>query len=396
MMERSADRWLGLLFSFLLVMVALSQCLLTDKPTDLNNQAEEGITDLNLEMDSVPTSSELAVASPTSVLVPLVDMGVDAVVGEGDSAMIPTVAPDPLRFVFPDSAPDPVSAWRPPLYPVPWVPTPHDHFYFSRPIAADEVNWPLADYRYGGVFFEDQVHTGVDFPAAKSTPVLAAGDGRVIWAGWGLYRGVVGDTSDPYGKAVMIQHDFGFQGLRLYTVYGHLDQVDVARGAHVIVGDRIGVVGDTGFVTGPHLHFEVRVGESNFFRTYNPELWLVPPQGWGVAVARVMDTVGYAYAEENLRIESIDTGRVWRAIPYAEGAVNSDPFYNENMVISDLPAGWYLVRISYGGIYYEQDFEIYPGRVTFFSFKGRNGFSLQPPPDQGDTFDPTGGAVDIP
>ncbi|MDD2695676.1 MAG: hypothetical protein PHD58_07120, partial [Anaerolineales bacterium] len=45
----------------------------------------------------------------------------------------------PLRFVFPTQAPEAVSAWRPPLYPIPWAPTPFDHFFFSRPIAADEI-----------------------------------------------------------------------------------------------------------------------------------------------------------------------------------------------------------------------------------------------------------------
>ena len=48
------------------------------------------------------------------------------------------------------------------------------------------------------------------------------------------------------------------------------------------------------------------------------------------------------------------------------GAVNSDPYYQENMVISDLPAGLYDVTISYAAVYYYLTFEIYPGRVTYF------------------------------
>ena len=51
---------------------------------------------------------------------------------------------DPLEFNLPTAGAEPVSLWRPPLYPVPWEPTPNDHFYFTRPIAADQVNWPLA------------------------------------------------------------------------------------------------------------------------------------------------------------------------------------------------------------------------------------------------------------
>jgi murein DD-endopeptidase MepM/ murein hydrolase activator NlpD len=393
MRGRLSYRWLGIPLSILLVLLALTQCWTSD-PLPSPALGKGSKPGLALTAILSPT---LAVAkTPTAVLVPLADP--QDLSQENGAAQVspPTVAPDPLRFVFPDARPEPVSAWRPPLYPVPWAPTPYDHFYFSRPIAADEVNWPLADYRYGGVFFDDQVHTGVDFPAAEGTPVISTGDGKVVWAGWGLYRGILNDYSDPYGKAVVIRHDFGYQGLRLYTVYGHLDRIDVLRGAHVAAGEQIGLVGDTGFVTGPHLHFEVRVGESDFFTTYNPELWLVPPQGWGVAVGRVMDTAGYAYLDEIVQIQSRQTGQVWKAIPYAEGPINSDPYYQENMVISDLPAGLYDVSISYAGRFYNLTIEIFPGRVTYFSFQGRNGFSLQQPVNPGETFNPLESGLESP
>ena len=104
-------------------------------------------------------------------------------------AVIPSPANDPLKLAFPTPGTGLVSTWRPPLYPVPWAPTLHDHFYFARPIAADQVNWPAADYRYGGEFFEDVVHSGVDIPVMEGTPVQAAGPGKVVWAGFGIYRG---------------------------------------------------------------------------------------------------------------------------------------------------------------------------------------------------------------
>ena len=59
----------------------------------------------------------------------------------------------PLVFTFPTPQAKPISLWRPPLYDTPWALSQHDHFYFNRPIAADEINWPIADYRYGGIFF---------------------------------------------------------------------------------------------------------------------------------------------------------------------------------------------------------------------------------------------------
>ncbi len=329
------------------------------------------------------TTQPSAAASPTQVVAPL---EVDSV--PRADFPIPTPAPDPLILDFPDPEPAPVSAWRPPLYEIPWAPTPYDHFYFARPIAADEVNWPAADYRYGGVFFEGVVHTGVDIPAPLGTPVLAAADGKVIWAGYGLYRGVPGDRSDPYGRAVMIQHDFGYQNRRLYTVYGHLEEVFVPRGQYVSTGDLLGLVGDTGKVTGPHLHMEVRWGRLGFFSTLNPELWLVPPQGWGVLVARMLRTGGGDLQEHDVRITSIYTGQVWQARTYADGAVNKDPYYQENLVVSDLPAGLYEVSTSYIGKSYTTEIEINPGRVSFLTFHGRDGFRFDQPTAPGADFWP--------
>lgn len=290
----------------------------------------------------------------------------------------PTPAADPLRISFPDSKLEPISALRPPLYPTPWALSPYDHFYFARPIAADEVNWPLWDYRYGGSVFEGVIHTGIDITAPKGTPILAAGAGDVIWAGYGLYYGYYKED-DPYGLAVAIHHDFGYDGNELYTVYGHLDQVDVARGQYVEAGEVLGLSGATGNVTGPHLHFEVRSGKSSFFTTYNPELWLVPPEGWGVLVGRVMTSYGALDPLRDVVAKSLTTGQRWLAKSYGSDAVNSDPYYQENLVIGDLPAGRYEIQIAYLGRKYIQEINIYPGAVTYFSFMGRSGFDLQPP-----------------
>jgi murein DD-endopeptidase MepM/ murein hydrolase activator NlpD len=295
-----------------------------------------------------------------------------------------TIAPDPLRFVFPTPGPAPVSAWRPPLYPTPWAPTAYDHFYFARPIAADEVNWPVADYRYGGEFFEDVIHTGVDIPAAPGTPVLATGSGEVIWAGYGVYRGGY-DETDPYGLAVLIRHDFGYQGQPLYTIYGHLDQIDVAEGQYVTTGQPIGLVGETGRVTGPHLHFEVRVGENSFYDTRNPELWLVPPIGWGVLAGRVLDSSGQPVDAQLIIVHSNLNGQNWFARSYGIGAVNSDPYYRENVVVGDLPAGRYELRIAYGGYSFTKEVDILPGVVTYFVFDGFDGFiQATPRPPEAD------------
>jgi murein DD-endopeptidase MepM/ murein hydrolase activator NlpD len=297
-------------------------------------------------------------------------------------APIPTPAADPLRLAFPTPGKGRVSAWRPPLYPVPWAPTTHDHFYFSRPIAADQVNWPSADYRYGGVFFEDVVHTGVDIPVPEGTPVLAAGPGKVVWAGYGAYRGGH-DVTDPYGLAVTIRHDFGYQDKALYTLYGHLSEIDVVIGQHVDTGEMLALSGSTGKVTGPHLHFEVRLGENDYFTSRNPELWLAPPQGWGVLAGRIMDSSGQPLHGQAIIVSAAD-GRNFFANSYGPTSINSDSYYQENLVIGDLPAGKYTIRTYYAGYYFTGSITIEPGLVSYIEFWGRAGFdsNVSPPAPQ--------------
>lgn len=281
---------------------------------------------------------------------------------------------DILRFTFPTPADQPISLWRPPLYEVPWALNPQDHFYFLRPIAADEVNWPLADYRYGDYFpGTDIVHTGIDIDAKRGTPVLAAADGTVVWAGLGLYKGP-DSPDDPYGLAVAIRHDFGFDRRQLYTIYGHMDRVDVQAGQHVKAGDPLGIVGNTGFSTGPHLHFEVRVERNSYYVSRNPELWLSPPQGWGVLVGRLMKSDGSLIHRLDASVYSSELKRSWGIRTYAPSSVNSDDFYRENLVLSDLPAGSYAFQFSWKETVYRTTFTIQPGAVTYLTFREGVGF----------------------
>ena len=301
----------------------------------------------------------------------------------------PTVAP--FRFVLPTPGAEPVSGWRPPLYPVPWAVSAYDHFYFTRPIAADNVNWPLAEYRYGGVFFAPNiVHTGVDIDAEEGAPILAAGPGTVVSSGWGLFSGADDNINDPYGKAVVIKHDFGYKGQPLYTIYAHMSETISLIGQHVETGEVLGLVGATGATTGPHLHFEVRMGGNTFYTTYNPELWMSPPQGWGILVGRVTDEKGNLLNDYPLEIRPEPSGVPLRkALTYAQGAVNSDPYYQENMVLSDLPAGIYKVTINYLDKDIQTWVEIFPGQVTYFKFTDKNGFEIVPPPTPKPDFLPT-------
>jgi murein DD-endopeptidase MepM/ murein hydrolase activator NlpD len=87
-------------------------------------------------------------------------------------------------------------------------------------------------------------HKGTDFRADRGTPVYAAGPGLVAFTG--RQRG--------YGKVIYIDHGGG-----LVTRYAHLNRIEIAEGAPILAGARIGQVGSTGRTTGPHLHFEVRL-----------------------------------------------------------------------------------------------------------------------------------------
>jgi murein DD-endopeptidase MepM/ murein hydrolase activator NlpD len=320
---------------------------------------------------------EFAGPSPTAVVMPIEQ---DQVQVQNEAQVIPS--PEPFQFTLPTPGAEPISGWRPPLYPIPWAVSPYDHFYFARPIAADQINWPVADYRYGGVFFEPGVvHTGVDIDAEEESPILAAGPGTIVWVGWGLFTETPGNQSDPYGIAVAIRHDFGYQDQPLYTIYAHMSSTPMIVSQHVETGDIIGFVGKTGLVTGPHVHFEVRLGSNSFHHTLNPELWLAPPQGWGVLAGRVIDDEKDVISRIDVRVISQETKRSFLAHTYGSGgAINPDPYYNENVVIGDLPAGIYKINIVYDKKIVQTWVEIFPGQITYFTFQGLKGFGTNLPP----------------
>ena len=89
------------------------------------------------------------------------------------------------------------------------------------------------------------VKSGTDMAGPIGTPIYASADGVVVEAGW----------SSGYGRLVKIKHEFGVE-----TRYGHLSAIKVSKGQRVSRGERIGDMGNSGRSTGPHLHYEIRVG----------------------------------------------------------------------------------------------------------------------------------------
>jgi len=113
--------------------------------------------------------------------------------------------------------------------------------------------WPTPGYsrisspygmRYHLILRINKMHTGVDIAAPMGAEIVAADSGKVIYAGW----------SGGYGQVIIIDHGNG-----LSTLYAHQSTLLVGKGAVVTKGQQIGKVGSTGWSTGPHLHFEVRV-----------------------------------------------------------------------------------------------------------------------------------------
>lgn len=99
------------------------------------------------------------------------------------------------------------------------------------------------------------MHAGIDFKGAIGSPIFAAAEGRVTYAGW----------KSGYGQAIEITHGNG-----ILTRYGHLSRIGVKVGQTVAAGATIGGLGSTGRSTGPHLHFEVRIND----RAINPRPFL--------------------------------------------------------------------------------------------------------------------------
>jgi len=101
---------------------------------------------------------------------------------------------------------------------------------------------------YNGVFANDYYHRGVDYAGGTGSPVVAAASGKVALVGYESQGFKI------HGNVVGIDHGQG-----VTTIYMHLSRIDVKEGEQVKAGQRIGTVGATGAVTGPHLHWGVYV-----------------------------------------------------------------------------------------------------------------------------------------
>jgi murein DD-endopeptidase MepM/ murein hydrolase activator NlpD len=115
--------------------------------------------------------------------------------------------------------------------------------YLTSPMEFSRVTSGFT-MRFHPILQKWRAHLGVDYAAPTGTPVRSVGDGVVDFAG----------TQNGFGNVVYVKHRNNH-----VTVYAHLSKINVTRGQSVSQGQNVGLVGSTGWATGPHLHFEFRV-----------------------------------------------------------------------------------------------------------------------------------------
>jgi murein DD-endopeptidase MepM/ murein hydrolase activator NlpD len=118
--------------------------------------------------------------------------------------------------------------------------------FLRSPIEFARISSPFNLSRKHPILNTIRAHKGVDYAAPRGTPIKAAGDGKVVFAG----------TKGGYGNTLVIQHGQTYQ-----TLYAHLNKFanGMRRGKSVKQGQTVGYVGTTGLATGPHLHYEFQV-----------------------------------------------------------------------------------------------------------------------------------------
>jgi murein DD-endopeptidase MepM/ murein hydrolase activator NlpD len=125
-----------------------------------------------------------------------------------------------------------------------------DHFLWTQAflqLANSQVESAFADrrsYIYKGKKIDEQVHLGFDLATTQHGPVVAANDGKVVWAA----------PLGIYGNCIVVDHGYGLQ-----SIYGHLSELAVKEGEMVTRGETMGKSGSTGLAGGDHLHYSMQI-----------------------------------------------------------------------------------------------------------------------------------------
>jgi hypothetical protein len=253
----------------------------------------------------------------------------------------------------------------------PDAPSPAPHYLVDRPIPQKYEISPQRGFPYGWTRNgTSPIHHGEDYLNALGVPVIAAGAGKVYYAGPDTGT-VFGPYPNFYGQVVVIEHnDKAPDGSTLFTLYGHLHDEAVQTGQNVGKGQLIGHVGKEGIAQWYHLHFEVRINNPRDYNAVrNPVLWYHPLYGTGTLMGRMVDSKGGLAMGVRFTIGT--RNGVIPGWTYADPSIPSDPTYNENFVFGDLQAGCYAFRVrdNHGGYAYNKDFCIKAGELKFLDVK---------------------------
>jgi hypothetical protein len=234
------------------------------------------------------------------------------------------------------------------------------HFVLQRPIQPpdnDSVDrtYPFASTADG----TRDPHRGVEFENDFGTPVYAAADGVIVFAGADT-QAMYSPWKDFYGNLIVLRHEN-----ELFTLYAHLSSIDVVTGDTVQAGDKIGEVGRSGVAVGSHLHFEIRRGDAeDYFSMVNPELWLTLRQPDFGAIALSIRDANSRFQRAAITLQQISSSNEVVAIYYLDSYHSSLALGDENAAIGDLPAGRYRVAFMYNGLLYERRVEVQSGKLT--------------------------------
>ena len=274
----------------------------------------------------------------------------------------PAMAPTPG---WQSPTPRPTPTRRPPEEPR------RDHYWLERPIRPAEDAAAARYYPYGSRMDGSYpIHHGIDIVRPLGTPVVAPASGVVVVAGDDDTQ-VYGARTGFYGLLVVVQLDQRYQGMPVYVLMGHLSEVHVSVGQHLAVADVLGLVGETGYAEGPHLHTEVRLGRNDYYHTVNPELWYRPLEGRGTLAGLLMTRDGEPVTTEAKLVLRRDGQYLFEVFTYPDGPLNPDPEWGENFAIGDLQPGNWTAEVFYGGVLYTSEFQISAGRTTWLVMEVR-------------------------
>ncbi len=259
---------------------------------------------------------------------------------------------------------------------LPW-PTPVEqaegHYWLAPPVGAEANRIPAATYAFGstanGTY---RMHHGSDIANPMHTALLAPDAATVVYAGPDDEAHVFGPYPGFYGNVILFQLDRAWRDQPVYVLYGHLQDVMVGSGQHVERGERVGGTGMAGIAIGPHVHVEVRLGGTGYDDTYNADLWLEPPYGYGTIAGQVVTPDGRAWHNSRLHLYRLGEqgSRLFRIIPtYAEDpGLNPDPDRAENFVFANIPAGEYQIILRRGRQNLRQRLTVLSGQTTSVNY----------------------------